>query len=65
MPEAKTNTPPLPFSLLIHLAFNSNLSVFPIYPDDIMGQLFSLLVLMVEAAESVIGSAIQLFTLNQ
>nr|QJH92019.1 NADH dehydrogenase subunit 4L [Pinus strobus] len=37
------------------LAVNSNLSVFPVYPDDMMGQLFALSVLTVAAAESAIG----------
>lgn len=44
------------------LAVNSNLSVFPVYPDDMMGQLFALSVLTVAAAESAIGSAIPVIT---
>nr|BDG69855.1 NADH dehydrogenase subunit 4L [Pseudotsuga sinensis var. wilsoniana] len=44
------------------LAVNSNFSVFPVYPDDMMGQLFALSVLTVAAAESAIGSAIPVIT---
>lgn len=39
------------------LAINLNFLVFSIYLDDMMGQLFSLFVLMVEATESTIGLA--------
>nr|BDC46232.1 NADH dehydrogenase subunit 4L [Zamia furfuracea] len=44
------------------LAVNSNFLVFPVYPDDMMGQLFALSVLTVAAAESAIGSAIPVIT---
>nr|BDC46197.1 NADH dehydrogenase subunit 4L [Agathis dammara] len=44
------------------LAVNSNFSVFPVYPDDMMGQLFALSVLTVAAAESAIGLAIPVIT---
>nr|AJP33511.1 NADH dehydrogenase subunit 4L [Gnetum gnemon]QJH91886.1 NADH dehydrogenase subunit 4L [Gnetum gnemon]QXE43984.1 NADH dehydrogenase subunit 4L [Gnetum montanum]BDC46347.1 NADH dehydrogenase subunit 4L [Gnetum hainanense] len=44
------------------LAVNSNFSVFPVYLDDMMGQLFALLVLTVAAAESAIGLAILVIT---
>nr|QXE43913.1 NADH dehydrogenase subunit 4L [Ephedra przewalskii] len=44
------------------LAVNSNLSVFPVYLDDMMGQVFALSVLTVAAAESAIGSAILVIT---
>lgn len=40
------------------LAINFSLIVFSVYLDDVMGQLFSLLVLTVAAAESAIGLAI-------
>ena len=40
------------------LAVNSNFLVFSVSLDDMMGQLFALLVLTVAAAESAIGSAI-------
>nr|QXE43813.1 NADH dehydrogenase subunit 4L [Cephalotaxus sinensis] len=44
------------------LAVNSNPSVFPVYPDDMMGQSFALSVLTVAAAESAIGLAIPVIT---
>ena len=44
------------------LAVNLNFLVFPVYPDDMMGQLFALSVLTVAAAESAIGSAIPVIT---
>eukprot|EP01018_Ginkgo_biloba_P028889 Gb_01748 [translate_table: standard] len=44
------------------LAVNSNLLAFPVYPDDMMGQLSALSVLTVAAAESAIGSAIPVIT---
>nr|BDC46335.1 NADH dehydrogenase subunit 4L [Nageia nagi] len=44
------------------LAVNSNFSVFPVYLDDMMGQLFASSVLTVAAAESAIGSAIPVIT---
>nr|YP_001661399.1 NADH dehydrogenase subunit 4L [Cycas taitungensis]BAF98401.1 NADH dehydrogenase subunit 4L [Cycas taitungensis] len=44
------------------LAANSNFLVFPVYPDDMMGQLFASSVLTVAAAESAIGSAIPVIT---
>ena len=43
---------------LMLLAVNLNLLTFSAYIDDIMGQLFALLVLTVAAAESAIGLAI-------
>lgn len=43
---------------LILLAVNINFIVFSVYLDDIVGQVFSLFVLMVAAAESSIGLAI-------
>ena len=44
------------------LAVNSNFSVFPVYLDDMMGQLFASSVLTVAAADSAIGSAIPVIT---
>ncbi|KAH9306267.1 hypothetical protein KI387_010671, partial [Taxus chinensis] len=43
-------------------AVNLNPSVFPVYPDDMMGQSFALSVLTVAAAESAIGLAIPVIT---
>nr|URP31048.1 NADH dehydrogenase subunit 4L [Platycladus orientalis] len=43
-------------------AVNSNPLVFPVYPDDMMGQSFALSVLTVAAAESAIGLAIPVIT---
>lgn len=43
---------------LMLLAVNFNLVVFSVYLDDLMGQLFSIFVLTVAAAESAIGLAI-------
>jgi len=43
---------------LMLLAVNLNLVVFSVYLDDIMGQVFALLVLTVAAAESAIGLAL-------
>ena len=43
---------------LMLLAVNMNFIIFSVYLDDIMGQLFALLVLTVAAAESAIGLAI-------
>lgn len=43
---------------LILLAVNLNFIVFSVYLDDIMGQIFSLFVLTVAAAEAAIGLAI-------
>lgn len=43
---------------LMLLAINFNFVVFSVYLDDIIGQLFALLVLTVAAAESAIGLAI-------
>lgn len=43
---------------LILLSVNLNFIVFSVYLDDIIGQLFSLFVLTVAAAESAIGLAI-------
>ena len=43
---------------LMLLAVNLNFIIFSVYLDDIMGQLFALLVLTVAAAESAIGLAI-------
>jgi len=43
---------------LMLLAVNLNFIVFSVYLDDVMGQLFSLFVLTVAAAESAIGLAI-------
>ncbi len=43
---------------IILLAVNLNLVVFSIYLDDLMGQLFTLLILTVAASESAIGLAI-------
>ena len=43
---------------LMLLAVNFNFIIFSVYLDDIIGQVFSLLVLTVAAAESAIGLAI-------
>jgi NADH:ubiquinone oxidoreductase subunit K len=43
---------------LMLLAVNFNLIVFSVYLDDIMGQIFALLVLTGAAAESAIGLAL-------
>ena len=43
---------------LMLLAVNLNFLIFSVYLDDILGQLFALLVLTVAAAESAIGLAI-------
>ena len=43
---------------LMLLAVNLNLLVFSVYLDDVVGQLFALLVLTVAAAESAIGLAL-------
>ena len=43
---------------LMLLAVNLNFLVFSIYLDDLIGQLFALLILTVAAAESAIGLAI-------
>ena len=43
---------------LILLAININFIVFSVYLDDILGQIFSIFVLTVAAAESSIGLAI-------
>ena len=43
---------------MMFLAVSFNLVFFSIYLDDIMGQIFSLLILTVAAAESSIGLAI-------
>ncbi len=43
---------------LMLLAINLNFLVFSVYLDDIVGQLFALLVLTVAAAESAIGLAL-------
>jgi NADH-quinone oxidoreductase subunit K len=43
---------------LILLAININFIIFSVYLDDLLGQIFSLLVLTVAAAESAIGLAI-------
>lgn len=43
---------------LILLSVNLNFIIFSVYLDDLLGQLFSLLVLTVAAAESAIGLAI-------
>ena len=43
---------------LMLLSVNLNFIIFSIYLDDILGQLFALLVLTVAAAESAIGLAI-------
>ena len=43
---------------LMLLAVNLNFLVFSVYLDDMMGQLFALLVLTVAAAEAAIGLAI-------
>jgi len=43
---------------LMLLAINFNFVVFSVYLDDLIGQMFSLLVLTVAAAESAIGLAI-------
>ena len=43
---------------LMLLAVNLNFLIFSAYLDDLIGQLFSLLVLTVAAAESAIGLAI-------
>ena len=43
---------------MMFLAISFNLIFFSIYLDDIMGQIFALLILTVAAAESSIGLAI-------
>lgn len=43
---------------LMLLAVNLNFLIFSVYIDDLIGQLFALLVLTVAAAESAIGLAI-------
>jgi len=43
---------------LILLAVNLNFVIFSVYLDDLIGQIFSLLILTVAAAESAIGLAI-------
>jgi NADH-quinone oxidoreductase subunit K len=43
---------------LMLLAVNINLVVFSVFLDDLLGQMFALLVLTVAAAESAIGLAI-------
>lgn len=43
---------------LVLLAINFNFIVFSVYLDDMMGQIFTLLILTVAAAESSIGLAI-------
>jgi NADH-quinone oxidoreductase subunit K len=43
---------------IILLAVNLNLVVFSVYLDDLIGQLFTLLILTVAASESAIGLAI-------
>lgn len=43
---------------LMLLAINFNLIVFSVFLDDIIGQIFALLILTVAAAESAIGLAI-------
>lgn len=43
---------------LMLLAVNLNLLIFSVYIDDLIGQLFALLVLTVAAAEAAIGLAI-------
>jgi len=43
---------------LMLLAININFIVFSVYLDDLLGQIFSLFVLTVAAAESAIGLAI-------
>lgn len=43
---------------LMLLAINLNFIVFSIYLDDLIGQLFAMLILTVAAAESAIGLAI-------
>jgi NADH-quinone oxidoreductase subunit K len=43
---------------LMLLAINLNFILFSVYLDDVMGQVFALLVLTVAAAESAIGLAI-------
>lgn len=43
---------------LMLLAVNYNFLVFSVYIDDLLGQLFALLVLTVAAAESAIGLAL-------
>jgi len=43
---------------LVLLAINFNFIIFSVYLDDIIGQLFTLLILTVAAAESSIGLAI-------
>lgn len=43
---------------LMLLAINFNLIIFSVFLDDILGQLFALLILTVAAAESAIGLAI-------
>ena len=43
---------------LMLLAVNLNLLIFSVYLDDLIGQIFALLVLTVAAAESAIGLAL-------
>ncbi len=43
---------------LVLLAVNMNFVIFSVYLDDLIGQMFALLILTVAAAESAIGLAI-------
>ena len=43
---------------LILLAVNLNFIVFSVFLDDLLGQVFSLLILTIAAAESAVGLAI-------
>lgn len=43
---------------IILLAINMNFIIFSVYLDDLLGQVFALLILTVAAAESAIGLAI-------
>ena len=49
---------------LLLLSINLNFIYFSIAIDDIIGQIFSLLILTVAAAESAIGLAIMIVFLN-
>jgi NADH-quinone oxidoreductase subunit K len=45
---------------LLLLSINLNFIYFSLYMDDLMGQIFSLIILTVAAAESAIGLAIMI-----
>jgi NADH-quinone oxidoreductase subunit K len=56
--NSKNNIVMLMSNELMLLAVNLNFIIFSVYLDDVMGQLFAILILTVAAAESAIGLAI-------